>query len=230
MRICVNNVILSYEKVGEGSPLMLVHGSGEDHRVFDRAVEILRKHFTCFLIDSRGHGGSSRVSEFHYRDMAVDMVEFMDRLNLSDVTYVGFSDGGIIGLMAAAMSSRIRRLFVCSANTVPHGLTEIFLYILKVINYFLRSPRLRLLIEEPDIQDWELQNITADTVVTAGSRDLIKRSHTDHIARQIPGAVEVILKGQTHTSYVVHSDLIARLVCSHLKLSDEPLPEAVRIR
>lgn len=56
MYITVNNMNLYYEVVGSGTPLVMIHGNGESHDIFDKAVEVLSKHYTCYLPDSRGHG------------------------------------------------------------------------------------------------------------------------------------------------------------------------------
>ena len=45
-----------YEKIGEGFPIILLHGNGENHHIFDEAVERLSKHYCCVCIDSRYHG------------------------------------------------------------------------------------------------------------------------------------------------------------------------------
>ena len=98
----VNGIELFYEKAGEGRPLLMVHGNGEDHTIFDRAVGLLKKKYTCYAVDSRCHGRSSAFAELHYEDMARDMIAFMEALDLEDVIFYGFSDGGIVGLLAAA--------------------------------------------------------------------------------------------------------------------------------
>ena len=82
----VNGVRLFYEQYGSGSPLILVHGNGEDHTIFDEAVEMLSCRYTCYAVDSRGHGRSVYRGAFHYRDMAADYLAFMEALDLSDVT------------------------------------------------------------------------------------------------------------------------------------------------
>ena len=94
----VNGIRLFYETVGEGRPLVMLHGNGEDHTIFAEAAELLGERFACYLLDSRGHGQSTPVSELHYADMAEDLVAFLDELDLRDVTVYGFSDGGIITL------------------------------------------------------------------------------------------------------------------------------------
>ena len=66
MFIHVNGVHLFYEKQGTGKPLILLHGNEEDHRIFDEAIELLKKHYTVYAVDSRGHGQSARISLSRY--------------------------------------------------------------------------------------------------------------------------------------------------------------------
>lgn len=219
----INHVTISYEVTGHGEPMLLVHGNGEDHRIFDRSVRILKENFTCYLIDSRGHGKSSRVSEFHYRDMAKDMVLFMEELKLDHVTFVGFSDGGIIGLLAASMTRKITTLIACGANMRPEGLKAIFSLPMRIYNLIRRDPLIQLMIDEPDLSDEELRSIEADTLIVAGQHDLIRRKETDHIAQTVPHAKEIIVPGQTHTSYVVHSEKLARIILNYMKEKEAKL-------
>ena len=206
--IRLNGVTLSYRVIGRGKPMLLVHGNGEDHRIFSRSVRLLKAHFTCYLIDSRGHGMSSPVNTFHYREMAEDMVMFLRKKNLKDVAFVGFSDGGIIGLLAAAMTRRITTLVACGANRRPKGLR----LSLRIGNFFRKDPRRQLMLCEPDITDQELQRIRANTLILAGQHDLIKRKETDEIAEKIPHAKEMILPGESHSSYVVNSDKLGKII------------------
>ena len=53
MFIHVNGVRLFYEKQGTGKPLILLHGNEEDHRIFDEATELLKRHYTVYTVDSR---------------------------------------------------------------------------------------------------------------------------------------------------------------------------------
>jgi pimeloyl-ACP methyl ester carboxylesterase len=215
-KIHVNHVDLFYETAGQGRPVVLIHGNGEDHTIFDRTVQILEKRFTCYLPDSRGHGKSRWTGEFHYRDMAEDLIQFLERLNLHDAAVVGFSDGGIIGLMASARTDRITSLVACGANTRPEGLRGLYLTGMRILHFFGRSPLMRLMIREPDIDDEELARIHADTLIVAGQHDLIRKSETDHIAAKIPGAKKVILSGERHGSYIVHSEKLAGIILDFL--------------
>lgn len=102
MKIFVNSIHLYYEKFGEGSPLILLHGNGESHQIFDRAIPILSRYFTVYALDTRGHGESDMVREFHYSDMAEDVKCFIEALALQKPILYGFSDCGIVGLMIAS--------------------------------------------------------------------------------------------------------------------------------
>ena len=119
----INGIDLYYEKTGSGRPLLLVHGNGEDHTIFDVAIEELKEHFTCYAVDSRGHGQSTPVNELHYEDMSRDMMALMDHLDLHDVLFYGFSDGGIVGLLTASRCDRVTGLIVSGANVSPEGVS-----------------------------------------------------------------------------------------------------------
>ena len=212
MFIGVNGIQLFYTKTGNGRPLIMVHGNSEDHTIFDEAVHVLREHFTCYAVDSRGHGKSSPCRELHYNDMAQDMIAFMTELDLEDVVFYGFSDGGIIALLAAMNCSRITDLVVSGANLTTKGTKMWFRLLLQAESLRGKDPLIELMKNEPDISPSQLSVIRARTLVTAGSRDLIREAETKEIADQIPGAKLMILKGETHGSYIVHSTKIADIL------------------
>ena len=212
MTVSVNGIEIYYDKVGSGRPLIMVHGNGEDHTIFDRAVAVLKDSFTCYLVDSRGHGKSTAVETFHYEDMASDMSGFMEKLDLRDVVFYGFSDGGIVGLLTASRSDRIATLIVSGANISPKGVKLRWRILFRVMYTFKKDPLLELMMKEPDISDEILRNIRARTLVLAGSKDLIVERETRHIASVIPGAELRILEGEKHGSYIIHSDRIGEII------------------
>ena len=205
-------VQLYYEKSGQGRPLVLVHGNGEDHSIFNEAAAVLREDFCCYAVDSRGHGRSSRVRTLHYEDMAADMTALIEALDLRDVIFYGFSDGGIVGLIAASRCDRIRTLIVSGANLSPKGVKRWLRTAIWGMNILRPDDRLALMLREPHITDETLGKIRARTLVLAGSRDLILEKETRHIASAVPGARLRILQGEDHGSYIVHSTKIAGLI------------------
>lgn len=221
MYITVNNIKLYYEVSGQGSPMLLVHGNGENHTIFDKAVEVLEKYHTCYVVDSRGHGKSQKVKEFHYQDMADDMVAFMDALDLRDVIFYGFSDGGIIGLLTAIGTDRLSHLIVSGANIHPHGVSEKLYRSMSFVNFFKRDPKVTLMLTEPMISKTMLEAIKVPVLVLAGEHDVILEEHTKTFAKMIPEARCQILKGEGHGSYIVHKKKIARLILTYLTFMKE---------
>jgi len=206
MMIHVNGIELFYEKTGQGPPLILLHGNGESHRIFRRAMGQFAAHYTVYAIDSRGHGRSARVKELHYADMAEDVARFIEALGLEAPMLYGFSDGGIVGLILAfAYPDLLSRLAVSGANLTPDGAKDSFVRLDRVMYFLTRGAKWKLMLEEPDITEEQLSRITVPTLVLAGERDIIKEGHTRRIAGAIPGARLRILLREGHSSYVINS-------------------------
>ncbi|MBQ5412336.1 MAG: alpha/beta hydrolase [Oscillospiraceae bacterium] len=208
----VNGIELYYEVKGNGRPLLMVHGNGEDHTIFDEASEILKDRFTVYLIDSRDHGQSTKVSDLHYSDMADDLLVFLNDLDLKDVTFYGFSDGGILGLLLAQKTDRISRLIVSGANMTPNGVKGWLKTVIKIMYFFNKDGKLRMMLKEPNITAEELSSIKVPTTVIAGEKDLVIRKETEAIAAAIPGSKIRIIKGEGHGSYIVHKTAVADLI------------------
>ena len=208
----VNQVSLYYEKSGSGRPLLMVHGNGEDHFIFREAIEILKQHFTVYALDSRDHGRSSRVTELHYEDMAEDVVQFLEALDLRDVVFYGFSDGGIIGLLAARKTDRIGRLIISGANLTPDGVMWYLKLLIRGLYLMKKDQKLRLMLTEPNIRPEDLAEITIPVTVIAGKRDVIREKETRSIAEAIPNARLILLPGEGHGSYIIHKTKIADII------------------
>jgi pimeloyl-ACP methyl ester carboxylesterase len=213
----VNGVKLFYEKRGEGRPIVMVHGNGEDHTIFDKAAVSLSARYAVYCLDSRCHGQSEDTPELHYADMAADAVAFLEALDLRNVVFYGFSDGGIVGLMAAPQTGRITTLIVSGANTSPKAVKPWLRALIAVLRVLTKDKKILLMLNEPQITDAALSSIRARTLVLAGSADLIPEWETRHIASAIPGAELKILPGEGHGSYIVHSLKIADLIRGFLR-------------
>ena len=208
----INGIDLYYETHGSGRPLLMVHGNGEDHTIFDAAVDELKEHFTCYVVDSRGHGQSTDVKDLHYEDMSRDMTALMEHLDLKDVLFYGFSDGGIIGLLTAPRCTRVTTLIISGANLTPEGVPMTLRFLFRVLYLFKRDPRMKLMLTEPHIPDAILKEIRVPTLVLAGEKDLVLEQETRHIAHVIPGARMKIFPEESHGSYIIHNRKIARLI------------------
>jgi len=111
-------------EAGNGLPLVLLHGNGESHRVFDALVPLLAGRRRLVGLDSRGHGDSPRGDgSLRIGRMADDVDAALSALGLAGVDVLGFSDGGNIALeLALRHPGRAGRLVLVGANLSPDGL------------------------------------------------------------------------------------------------------------
>jgi pimeloyl-ACP methyl ester carboxylesterase len=181
---------------------------------------LVAAHFSVTVIDSRGHGRSSRSAEpFGYALMADDVLAVLDELGLRQVDLVGWSDGGIVGLdIAMRHPERLRRMVVYGANSDPSGVypdvdkTPVFAaYIERAAHDYERlSPTPRefdafvtqvqaMWAAEPRYTRAQLARIPTPTLVCDGRHEeAIRGEHTRYLARAIPGAKLLFLPGASH--------------------------------
>lgn len=210
MILKVSGIDLYYEKCGQGRAVIMLHGNGEDHHIFDEARKKLKEHFTVYVIDTRGHGKSSPVSELHYMDIADDIYQFITQLKIEKPILYGFSDGGIVGLLLAVYyPDLLSQLIVSGVNTNPNGMKFGWLRLFKLIYFVTRSPKYKLMITEPDITKEMLQRITIPVHMTVGSKDMISFSHTKSILNNITGASLKVFDNENHGSYIINSTKLA---------------------
>ena len=212
MIIKVNGVDLYYEVKGEGQPLIMVHGNSEDHTIFDVASDVLKDYFKVYLVDSRDHGQSQKVKGLHYEDMADDYAAFMEELDLKDVVYYGFSDGGIIGLLLAGKTDRVSKMILSGSNVTVNGVKPILKVLFKVMYFFTKDQKILMMMREPDISNDQLREISVPVTVVAGEKDLVTYEETKIIADNIPDAKLRIISKAGHGSYIVHKADIADII------------------
>lgn len=216
MFVRINDINMYYEIQGIGDPIILVHGSGEDHKIFNVLVRDLSKTNKVYSIDSRCHGKSSMSDKLSYETMASDMVKFIKKLNINKPIFYGFSDGGIIGLMVAMKEPHLlKKLIISGANLNPEGLKEkVLAKVKKVAN---KGNRLyKLMATEPNIKPEELHTIEIPTVVLAGENDLIRQEHTELIAENIKDSTLNFIPKEDHSSYIVHSKKLYPILKKYL--------------
>ena len=113
----INGVELFHECIGEGSPLLLIHGLGSsgDDWAFQRE-EFARRH-RLILVDLRGSGRSAKPrGPYSIAQFADDLWTLLDRLGIESLDVLGFSLGGSVALeMAIARPERVWRLVLCNA-------------------------------------------------------------------------------------------------------------------
>ena len=208
-----NGIRIYYERTGQGAPLILLHGNGEDHTIFLEASGLLAESFTVYALDTRGHGRSSGGGGFHYTLFAEDVAAFIEKLKLGKPLILGFSDGAITALLLGiGHSDMISGIVAAGANTEPKGLTDSAIAEIRKEYEETHSPLLSLMLTEPSISDEDLRRIEVPVLVIAGEHDMVRKEDTLRISRGIPRSKLLILSGEDHASYIHHSGKIARIV------------------
>ena len=123
----VNGIKVWYADFGAGKPVLFVHGGLANSSYFGNQVRsLVAAHYRVIVMDSRGHGRSTRNTEpFGYDLMSSDVVALLDYLKITQVALVGWSDGAIIGLdIAMHQPERLSCLFAFAANVDPSGVAD----------------------------------------------------------------------------------------------------------
>ncbi|MBX7051467.1 MAG: alpha/beta fold hydrolase [Flavobacteriales bacterium] len=87
-------VKLYFKKLGEGPPLLILHGLFGSSDNWQTHAKTFAEHHTVYLVDQRNHGHSPHTDEFNYSLMAEDLYELIADEGLRDVSLIGHSMGG----------------------------------------------------------------------------------------------------------------------------------------
>lgn len=198
-----------YIEKGNGEPLILLHGNGENCNYFSHQIEAFSQHFRIIALDTRGHGLTPRGKKpFTIRQFADDLFEFLNLKAIEKAHILGFSDGANIAMIFAIKHpEQVDRLILNGGNIDTTGVkrsTQIPIEIgYKFAHHFAgksakanaNAEMLGLMVNDPNIALNDLSKISAPTLVVAGTRDMIKESHTRLIANNIPNAELAFISG-----------------------------------
>jgi pimeloyl-ACP methyl ester carboxylesterase len=209
-----------YAAYGSGLPVILLHGGlGHSGNWGYQVPALVRSGYRAVLIDSRGHGRSTRDARpFSYELMASDVLAVMDVVGLDKATVVGWSDGACIALILGATApERISGVFFFACNMDPSGTKDVEpnpiidrCFSRHVKDYALLSATpdqfaafcaaVGLMQKtQPNYSAADLARIRVPvTVVQSEHDEFIKREHAEYLAQSIPRAELRILVGVSH--------------------------------
>lgn len=205
----VNNVSLFYQVSGNGTPLILLHGNGEDHHIFDKMTKKLENHCRVYSVDSRNHGESEKTDDYSYLTMSEDIYHFIKRMDADKIDLLGFSDGGIIGLMLATRHKEvINKMVLAGVNLKPEDFTEENYDSIMKDYAKTKDPLLKLMLEQPGIELDDIKHVDIPTLVVGAENDLFKPETFCNIAKALPNSRLKIMSGHRHDSYVIGQDIL----------------------
>ena len=209
-----------YAVYGSGLPVILLHGGlGHSGNWGYQVPALVSNGYRALVIDSRGHGRSTRDSRpYTYELMASDVAAVMDALQLEKAGLVGWSDGACTALILAAQDpARVAGVFFFACNMDPSGTKEIeFTPNLKrcfrrhVQDYARLSPTPDQFDEfseavglmqrtQPNYSADDLAQIRVPVAIVQSEQDeFIKREHAETLAHSIPNAEFIYLAGVSH--------------------------------
>ena len=219
----VNGVKIWYAIYGHGEPVVLLHGGLANSNYWGYQVPVLAKHYRVILMDSRGHGRSTRdEAPYSYDLMARDVIGLMDFLKIRQAAIVGWSDGAILGLdIAIHYPDRLSKLFAFAANSDPSGVNDtskspVFIaYLARAEKEYAKlspTPDMykaffdqisKMWSSQPHFTAEQLGRITAPTwIVDADHDEAIRRENTEFMAAQIPQAGLLLQPEVSHFSFL----------------------------
>jgi pimeloyl-ACP methyl ester carboxylesterase len=223
----VNGIKIWYATFGQGEPVILLHGGLANSNYWGNQVRALEGRYRVIVMDSRGHGRSTRNAEpYGYDLMAGDVVALMDFLKIKKAAIVGWSDGAILGLdIAMTHPERVSKLFAFAANSDPSGVADIAQS--PVFNAFIAraekeyetlSPTpteykaflaqiTKMWETQPNWTAADLKRIGVPTwIVDADHDEAIKRENTEFMAANIPNAGLLLQPEVSHFSFIQDPD------------------------
>ncbi len=216
-----------YEVYGSGKPLLFIHGNGGSISAFTNNIPFFAKQYKVIAVDSRAHGKSVDASDsLTFEQMADDFNALLDTLHADSCYVIGWSDGGINGLLLAIRHpDKVKRLAITGANLTPDtlGLTPYVYNLIKQGSADLRrkqqTPKVKndlkisdLDLYQPNITPEQLNTIQCPTLVIGGDHDAIPVLHTVLIAQSIPKSYLWIIPNSGHSTPIFKKEQFNKIV------------------
>lgn len=220
--IRINGQNIFYAAEGKGKPVILLHSNGGSHNDLETMQrQLAQAGYMVYALDSRGQGCNSPLQEYHYADMAEDVLAFIDSKGLEQPAIYGWSDGGIVALtLESTHPGTCSLIAACGANITAEGSIDpdLFSEIFGPDDMTDSLPPLvRMMRMEPNMSHEDLQRIKIPVLVCAGENDMILPEHTRLIASLLPDAELCIIPDADHGSYIYHNPTMGTLLLDFLK-------------
>jgi pimeloyl-ACP methyl ester carboxylesterase len=234
-----NGARIWYACFGSGPAVILLHGGlGHSGNWGYQVPALTARGYRVVLIDARGHGRSTRDSQpYAYELMTTDVVAVMNELSLDRAAFVGWSDGACVALVLAHDTpARVGGVLYFACNMDPSGTRPLDesnpvigrCFRRHVQDYARLSAtpdQFNQLVEDVGAMQRTQPNYSADdlarisvpvTVAQSEHDEFITREHAEYLARTIPGAKLVLLRGVSHFAPLQHPRLFNETIIEFL--------------
>lgn len=215
-----NGARIWFASHGTGPVVVLLHGGlGHSGNWGHQIPELLAAGYQTLLIDSRGHGRSTRDDRpYSYQLMADDVLAILDHLSIDRAAFVGWSDGACIALVLADKApERAKRVLFFACNVDDTGALP-FVPTPAIERCFSRHGKDYAALSatpgdfnafvdavgtmqrtQPNYTSADLKRLTTPfTIVQAEYEEFIRPEHAQYLAATIPDADLITLPGVSH--------------------------------
>ena len=223
----LRGISMYYEVYGQGEPLLFIHGNGGSIKAFTYNIPYFTKQYKVIAVDSRAHGKTIDAGDsLTFEMMADDFNMLLDSLHLDSCYVIGWSDGGINGLLLAIRHpGKVKKLAITGANLWPDT-TALTPYVWNDIvkgsaelRKKTQTPEVKnamkvseLDLYEPHMSLQQLHTIKCPALVIGGDHDAIPVLHTVLIAQNIPRSYLWIIPESGHSTPIMKRDMFNYLV------------------
>ncbi|MGY3765442.1 alpha/beta fold hydrolase [Vagococcus vulneris] len=216
-----------YKIIGEGEPLLFIHGNSNSHKYFYRQLKFFKKKYQLILMDTRDHGHSSNnASDLNYNDIMQDIVAIMDNEAFDQLSVIGFSDGANIGLaFGAQFPERCNKLILVSPNMTynqlkrtqqwfiegAYALTKYLLHMKKRARVIYLT-MLDVPITQKQREEWEIP-----TLVIIADNDITTTASMIAYVEPINNMALKIIKNSLHSIPMLRPNTFNRLAFDFLE-------------
>ncbi len=239
----VNGIKLYYATWGAGLPVILLHGGAGNGDHWAGQVLALAAKYQVIVVDSRGHGRSTRdATPLSYQLMADDVIALMDHLHLEQAALVGWSDGGATAIdLAVRHPERVSKLVAYATNfdlagtkhsDTPSTFAAYFARCAADHAKLSATPKdyqglqaaLRPMWRtQPNFTRAQIAAISVPTLVLDGAHDeIIRQEQVREMAALVPGAKLVLIPDGSHFALFQQPAAFNRAVLDFLEAKPNP--------
>jgi pimeloyl-ACP methyl ester carboxylesterase len=245
-QVVINGKKIYYEEYGQGTPLLLLSGGGLSRSIkdFEKCIPELAKHYRVIAPDTPGQGRSEQADTTSYPVLLEFVAQFIDSLKIDSAYVMGWSDGGITGiLLAEKRPDKVKKVVAVGANNGlrraipanvpidavnPMPLNEWAKNNKESIDLYMNKlPRdwKRLLNElnkmwyqkDEYFSDSIYGRINIPVMIVLGDRDDIVTEHGLEMHRLIKGSQFCVLPNTSHEVFAESPDLINKIAIDFFK-------------